>query len=85
MADWITYLGFLAGALVLISLIPQMVKSWKTKSTKDISLTRYILYTTGLFLWCVYGFLRPDLPIGIMSVIGVIFASSIIYLKLKYD
>lgn len=84
MIDYISYIGFVAGILTIISLLPQIIKSWKTKSTKDISLLRYILYTSGLFLWFVYGFLRPDLPIAAMSMIGTILALSVVYLKLKY-
>ncbi|MBI2984693.1 MAG: hypothetical protein HYY50_03650 [Candidatus Kerfeldbacteria bacterium] len=41
-------LGYVAGILVVISLLPQVVRSWKTRSTKDISLLRYIIYIVGL-------------------------------------
>jgi MtN3 and saliva related transmembrane protein len=77
-------LGYLTGILVTISLIPQTIKSWRTKSTKDLSLSRYTIYTTGLILWSVYGVLKPNYPIAIMSVIGTAFALSILILKLKY-
>jgi MtN3 and saliva related transmembrane protein len=50
----IDILGYVAGILVVISLLPQVIKSWKTKSTRDISLWRYLIYVTGLILWVTY-------------------------------
>jgi len=50
----IDILGYAAGILVVISLLPQAIKSRKTKSTKDISLRRYIIYAMGLILWITY-------------------------------
>ncbi|MFH1586810.1 MAG: PQ-loop domain-containing transporter [Candidatus Diapherotrites archaeon] len=47
---WIDLLGYAAGLLVVISLLPQTIKSWRTKSTKDLSYWRYILYSIGLVL-----------------------------------
>ena len=41
---YIDIMGYIAGALVVASLLPQVIKSWKTKSTKDISILRYTLY-----------------------------------------
>lgn len=81
---YIDLLGYTAGILVTISLIPQTIKSWRTKSTKDLSLSRYTMYTTGLIMWSTYGFLKPNYPIGIMSTIGTAFALSILLLKIKY-
>ncbi|MBI5001906.1 hypothetical protein HZC31_00820 [Candidatus Woesearchaeota archaeon] len=40
---FIDILGYVAGILVVISLVPQVIKSWTTKSTRDISLSRYIM------------------------------------------
>jgi MtN3 and saliva related transmembrane protein len=82
--QYLDILGYTAGVLVTISLIPQTIKSWKTKSTGDLSLTRYSTYTLGLILWSVYGFLIPNYPIGIMSVFGSALALSILVLKIKY-
>ncbi|MBT4175174.1 SemiSWEET transporter [archaeon] len=81
---FIDILGYLAGTLVVISLLPQTIKSWKTKSTKDLSLSRYIIYVAGLILWITYAILIKNGPVAIMNGIGLILAGSILYLKLKY-
>jgi MtN3 and saliva related transmembrane protein len=82
--NYIDLLGYIAGILVVISLLPQAIKSWKTKSTKDISLLRYIIYVTGLILWIVYAALIQNGPVAVMNSIGLILAVTILYLKLKY-
>ena len=80
----IDILGYVAGILVVISLLPQVIKSWKTKSTKDISLARYIIYATGLVLWVTYAVIIKNGPVAIMNGVGLVLALSILYLKLKH-
>jgi MtN3 and saliva related transmembrane protein len=80
----IDIIGYAAGILVIVSLIPQMVKSWKTKSTKDISLLRYIIYVFGITLWLIYAFLLKNGPMLFSNTIAILFAGSILYMKLRY-
>lgn len=82
--SYVDLLGYVAGILVVGSLLPQVIKSWKTKSTKDISLLRYVIYVTGLILWIIYAILIENGPVAVMNTIGLILALSILYLKLKY-
>ena len=70
--------------LVVISLLPQTIKSWRTKSTKDLSLPRYLIYCTGLILWILYAALIGNGPVAVMNGVGLAFALSILYFKLKY-
>ncbi len=77
-------LGYTAGILVVISLLPQTIKSWRTKSTKDLSLWRYIIYCTGLILWIYYAVLIQNGPVAVMNTAGLLLALSILGLKLKY-
>ena len=79
----IDILGYLAGCLVVASLLPQIAKSWRTKSTRDISLIRYIIYVLGLVLWISYAIAIQNLPVAVMNGIGLILATSILYLKIK--
>ena len=81
---YIDILGYVAGTLVVGSLLPQTIKSWKTKSTKDLSLWRYIIYILGLVLWVTYAIIIKNGPVAVMNGIGLALASSILYLKLRY-
>jgi len=82
--ELIDVLGYVAGTLVVISLLPQVIKSWKTKSTTDISLSRYIIYVIGLILWITYAIIIQNGPVGVMNGIGLLLASTILYLKIKH-
>ena len=80
----IDFIGYTAGILVIASLIPQMIKSWKSKSTKDISLCRYIIYVVGILLWLIYAVLLKNGPMIFSNAVAIIFAGSILYMKFKY-
>lgn len=77
-------LGYIAGLLVVISLVPQAVKSWRTKLTRDISLWRYIIYSIGLVLWIVYAALIHNGPVALMNSVGLALALGILFLKIRY-
>jgi len=81
---YIDLLGYIAGFLLSVSLLPQAIKSWKTKKTRDISLSRYIIYVVGLILWVSYAFIIGNGPVAVTNVFGLILAIFILYLKLKY-
>jgi len=80
----IDILGYIAGLLVALSLLPQLIKSWRTKLTRDISLVRYVVYFIGLVLWVTYAITIGNGPVAVTNGIGLFFASSILYLKIKY-
>jgi MtN3 and saliva related transmembrane protein len=82
--NYLDIIGYSAGLLILVSIVPQIIKSWKTKSTKDISLLRYIIYILGIILWLTYGIILANGPMIITNSINLCLASSILYLKLKY-
>lgn len=77
-------IGYAAGALLAICLIPQVYKSWKTKSTKDISVSWTLLYMAGLFLWFLYGIGLQAFPIIIFAGLEFLMATSLFALKLIY-
>ena len=82
--DYVTIVGLAAAAITVFSLFPQLVKVWKTKSTQDISLGMFSLFSAGVFLWFVYGVLMKDLPIIIANFFGFIQAFIILVFKVKY-
>ena len=80
----ITILGLIAATLTTISQIPQFLKSFKTKSTKDVSLMMFTLLDIGVFLWLIYGILIKNLPVILANAVTFLLVSSIVILKLKY-
>ncbi len=54
---YIEIAGYLAATLTTISFVPQALQVIKTKDTHSISLSMYIIFVSGVFLWLVYGLL----------------------------
>jgi MtN3 and saliva related transmembrane protein len=76
--------GITAAICTTISIIPQVLKIIKLKETKDISLIMYIILTTGVFLWIMYGISIKDPIIITANTITFILSSTILVYKIKY-
>ncbi len=81
----IELLGLVAGFVSTISFFPQVLKVWKTRSTKGLSLGMYILYLLGLILWGVYAWLIDSLSLLITELVTGIFVFYILFHKLRRD
>jgi len=77
-------LGLIAGTLTTAAFVPQVVKTWRTRSTHDISLGMFALFNTGLLLWLVYGVQIGSLPIVLSNVVTLMLALVILFFKLRY-
>ncbi|MBD2437821.1 SemiSWEET transporter [Nostoc sp. FACHB-110] len=82
--DFLTILGLIAGALTTIAFLPQMYKTWQSKSAKDVSFVMLITFMSGLLLWLIYGLALNALPIIIANAISFIFNLIILVLKIRY-
>lgn len=79
------FIGYLGGIFIMISFVPQAVKSYKTKSVKDLSVAMIIATLAGTIFWIMYGFLIKGMPIIIMNIIFGIIVLYQLYLKIKYE
>ncbi|MDX2442486.1 MAG: PQ-loop domain-containing transporter [Bacteroidales bacterium] len=80
----IEIIGFIGSGIIASALAPQVIKSWKTKSTKDISLLWNTLLLIGLIVFVIYGVGIKSRPIMIFTSIEAIFTLSLLILKLLY-
>ena len=78
------YLGFIAGILTTIAFLPQVFKVWKTKSTSDISLAMFIIFTTGITFWLAYGIIIDNLALIIANSITLLLSISILIAKILF-
>ncbi|WP_417833561.1 SemiSWEET transporter [Thalassospira xiamenensis] len=79
-----TALGLLAGSLTTIAFLPQVIRTWRTRSTADISLVMFLILCTGIALWLVYGLVRGDWPVIISNGFTLVLASTILFFKLRH-
>jgi MtN3 and saliva related transmembrane protein len=80
-----TYLGFFAAFCTTIAFIPQAVKVYKYKHTKDISLGMFTLLNFGFILWLWYGLSIGSYPIIIANAVTMVFAIYILVTKVRLD
>jgi MtN3 and saliva related transmembrane protein len=81
----IELIGIVAGILTTISFLPQVIKTWRYRSAKDLSLTMFICFCLGVFLWLIYGIYVNSKPIIIANFVTFILAGTILYFKITYD
>lgn len=79
-----TLIGLAAGFCTTIAFLPQAIKTWKSKSAKDLSLGMYSIFCTGVILWLTYGILISDIPIILTNAATLTLAISILYFKLSF-
>jgi len=77
-------IGFIAAILTTSAFIPQALKTIKTKHTRDLSLIMYLAFSSGVLLWLIYGIILKDLPIILANSVTFIFASIILFLKIRH-
>jgi MtN3 and saliva related transmembrane protein len=83
--NYIDIIGLFAGACITISTIPQILKVWKTKKVKEISLKMFAILTFGIAVWIVYGILKSDWPIIITNSISLFLNLIMVYFILHYE
>jgi len=72
--------GIIAGALSCTTFLPQVIKTWKSKSTKDVSLTMFIIASIGTTLWLVYGILIHSFSIIATNIVVLFFSLTMLAL-----
>ena len=80
----IQLLGLAAGSLTTAAFLPQVIKTWKTRSAKDLSLGMFSLFCLGVALWLAYGWIVQDIPVIAAKGITLMLASTLLFLKLRW-
>lgn len=80
----IDIVGSVAATLTTIAFLPQAIQVIKTKSTRDISLTMYLVFAAGVAFWLTYGILLGAWPIIIGNIITLVLALIVLVMKLKH-
>ncbi len=82
--SWISLLGAAAAASSTVSYLPQVIRTWRTRSTSDISLGMFAVMVWATTLWLVYGIAIGDVAIIISNGICLVLSATILYFKLRY-
>ena len=77
-------IGYLAASLTTIAFVPQAWLTWRTRRAEGVSLGMYLIFTSGVALWLVYGLMLGAWPIVAANTITLGLALFILAMKLRY-
>lgn len=76
--------GLLGGGLVALCFVPQMLKTIRTKETKSLSLSMYVIYCMGCVSWIIYGALIESPSVVFWNTVILLFAGVILIQKIRF-
>jgi MtN3 and saliva related transmembrane protein len=80
----VTHIGLIAGAITSAAVIPQVVRTYRTRHARDISIWQPVLLDIGMILWLFYGVLLKDLPLILANAFSIICNTLLIGMKIYY-
>lgn len=83
--DWVERLGFLAATCTTAAFVPQLIRIVQLKSSREISLPTFLLFSAGVALWFIYGLYTGSRPVIASNLVTLVLSLSILYFKFKYD
>jgi len=84
MPGWAEAVGYVAAFLTTLSFVPQAWLTFRTRDVSGISLGMYSVFTLGVGLWLLYGWLMGAWPIVVANAITLALACAILAMKLRY-
>ncbi len=85
MSDWLVEaVGSVAAMCTTISFLPQVVRTWRTRSVGDISLFMYLVLCIGLCLWLVYGLFIGSKPMIVANAVSLVLAGVVLAMRIMF-
>ena len=82
--DTIVLIGYIAGSLTTLSFVPQVIRAWNLKETRDLSLAMLLLFAVGVLLWTFYGIWTGSMPIIAANIITFILILVLLGMKIRH-
>lgn len=77
-------IGLAGGALTTVSVVPQIIRLYRLKSAREISLLFNILLLSGVILWLVYGVFLGLPSVILWNAVTAVLVGTLLCLKLRY-
>jgi len=81
-ASSVDALGYVAAILTTSSFFPQALKTLRTRDTSGISLGMYLMFTSGVVVWALFGLITGDGPVLVSNLITALPAGLILQRKI---
>jgi MtN3 and saliva related transmembrane protein len=80
----ITALGIVATLLAVLSLVPQVVRTWRTRSAVDLSASWLLIAVASMVLWIAYGTLLSAWAIVVANATTLFLALLLLVMKIRF-
>ncbi|HOB23603.1 MAG TPA: SemiSWEET family transporter [Kaistella sp.] len=75
-------IGLIGGFLSCITFVPQIFKTWKSKSVEDISVHTFLIVLASTIIWIAYGIFKDSISVILTNI--VVFFTAIVMLWMKW-
>ena len=82
--DWINLVGYVGSALTSITFVPQVYKSWQSKSVGDLSIWMILIVITSTLVWLTYGVGIGSGTVILANTIVLVLSLLLFYFKLSF-
>jgi MtN3 and saliva related transmembrane protein len=82
-SGFIESLGYAAGILTTVAFVPQLAKTWRSRSAGDLSLATLMVFTIGVLLWLVYGAVLASWPLVLSNAFTLGLTAPLLAAKLR--
>ena len=83
--DTIAIVGYIAGTLTTLSFVPQVIRAWNLKETRDLSLAMLLFFAAGVLLWTLYGVWTGSMPIIAANIVTFVLILVLLGMKIRYQ
>lgn len=77
-------IGMVAAVCTTVSFVPQLLRVWRLRSAREISLTMFLVFSLGVFLWLVYGIYIHSVPVILANAVTLVLSLAILALKVRF-
>ena len=77
--------GFVAATLSTVAFLPQVIKTWKSRSARDVSYALLLTFSTGCLCWVIYGFQVDAKPVMIANSLTLTLNLAILAMKFTFE
>jgi len=77
-------IGYVGSLLTSITFIPQVYKSWKSKSVGDLSIAMIVIVISSTIVWLIYGYLISSGPVLVANTVVLILTLVLLYFKTAF-
>jgi len=80
----VEYIGYFGSFLTSITFIPQVYKSWQSKSVGDLSMWMIFIVITSTIVWLTYAFAIQSGPVIVANSVVLLLTLVLLYFKVSF-